>query len=152
MESTSIIALTKRIEHLEHQNYLWKWGAMFLLTVVVVFSIGMAGAKRSVDVAKVLEVEKLLIRDQNGNERVKLGVGSNGVAYLSLQADGGIGGIDLVASAKEQSHLDIWNKTMGHLMLMTAPDRKAADFLDANRVGQIALKIEKDDTQYLSFL
>ncbi len=42
---------------------------------------------------------------------------------------------------------------MGHLMLVAAPDRMAVDFLDAKRVGQIALKIEKPvGNQYLSFL
>jgi hypothetical protein len=145
-----IDALAERVERMERENRCWRWGAG--LTVMASLIVTTAGAQRANE-PKVVEAESIIVRDKDGNERARLGVGSNGVAYLSLKDRGGDGGIDLVASSEGHPHVDVWNKTQGHLMLVVAPNRMAVDFLDKNRVGQIALKIEKGDwTQYLSFL
>ena len=150
MARPKIDALTERVERMERENRRWRQGAG--LTLIAVLEVMISGSQRANE-AKVVEAESIIVRDKQGNERARLGVGSNGVAYLSLKDKGGDGGIDLVASPEGHPHLDVWNKTQGHLMLVAAPNRMAVDFLDKNRVGQIALKIEKGDgTQYLSFL
>ena len=113
----------------------------------------MIGGAQQPKEAKVVEAERIIVRDKDGNERVRLGVGSNGAAYLVLQDKDHKGGIDLVSSSDGSPYIDVRNKAMGHLMLVAAPDRMAVDFLDAKRVGQIALKIEKPvGNLYLSFL
>jgi hypothetical protein len=150
MASPKIDALTERVERMERENRRWRQGAG--LTLIAVLVVMISGSQRANE-TKVVEAESIIVRDKEGNERARLGVGSNGVAYLSLKDKGGNGGIDLVAAPEGHPHLDVWNKTLGHLMLVAAQNRMAVDFLDKNRVGQIALKIEKGDgTQYLSFL
>jgi hypothetical protein len=150
MDRPKIDALAERIERLERENRRWRWGSGLAMIAGLVVMFG--GAQRAND-AKVVEAEQFIVRDKDGNERVRVGVGSNGAAHLVLQNKDRKGGIDLVSSSEGDSYFDVWNKTMGHLMLVAAPDRTAVDFLDTKRVGQIALKIEKGDgTQYLSFL
>jgi hypothetical protein len=150
MDKPKIDELVERIERLERENRRWRWGSGLAMTAGLVVMIG--GAQRAND-AKVVEAEQFIVRDKDGNERVRLGVGSNGAAGLVLQDKDRKGGIDLVSSSEGRPYLDVWNKTMGHLMLVATPDRMAVDFLDAKRVGQIALRIEKPSgNQYLSFL
>ncbi len=149
MDKPQIDELANRIERLERENRRWRWVAGLALVAGLVVTIG--GAQPAHE-AKVVQAERIIIRDKDGNERVRVGVGSNGAAYLSLKDMGSNGGIDLVASSEGQPYLDVWNKAQGHLMLVAHADRMAVDFRDKNRVGQIALKIEKGDgTQYLSF-
>ena len=52
------------------------------------------GAQRAND-ATVVEAEQFIVRDKDGNERVRVGVGSNGAAHLVLQNKDRKGGIDL---------------------------------------------------------
>jgi hypothetical protein len=146
MNTPKIDALAERIERMERQNRLWKWGAGFTVIGGLVAMIG--GAQRANE-AQLIDAETINVCENDSHERAQLGVGLSGVAYWSLKDKSGDGGIDLVASLEGHSHVDVWSKTQGHLMLVAAPDRMAVDFLDKNRVGQIALKIEKGDgTQY----
>jgi hypothetical protein len=150
MDTPIIDALAKRIDRLERANRRWRWLTGLVLSAGLVVMI--CGAQRANE-GKVIDAERIIVRDNDGNERVRLGVGSNGGAYLVLQAKDGNGGIELVSPSQGSPHLDVWDKAHGHIMLVATPDRMALDFLNENRVGQIALKIEKGDgTQYLSFL
>ena len=83
MDKSSIDALAERVETLERENRLWRWGGGFFLIAVLVVMVG--GAQRAAD-PKVVEAEQFIVRDKDGKERVRLGLTSDGRRPSSSEA------------------------------------------------------------------
>ena len=87
-----------RLETLERENRLWRWGGGLSLIAGLVAVIG--GAQRANDL-KVVEAERLIIRDQDGKERIRLGLAPNGDPAIFLQGKDGKSRVILQASDED---------------------------------------------------
>src|SRR4051812_41506608 len=84
MDMPSIDALADRLETLEREARLWRWGGGLALLAVVVVVVG--GAQKAND-PKVIEADGFIVRDKDGKERIRLGFASDGkTPVLSLRA------------------------------------------------------------------
>src|SRR4051794_38290845 len=86
MGEPTIDVLAERVGHLERENRLWRWGGGACLIAGLVVVIG--GAQRANE-PRVIEAERLVVRDQHGKERIRLGLSSDGVPALFLWAKDG---------------------------------------------------------------
>lgn len=90
MDKPMIDALAERVARLERENRRLRWGGLVAfgcLTLVVIF----AGA----DAGKVIEAEKVILRDGKGQMRALFEVKPSGEPGLSLFDDKGKTGIDM---------------------------------------------------------
>jgi hypothetical protein len=95
MDKSSIDALAGRVETLERENRLWRWGGGFFLIAVLVVMV--SGAQRAAD-PKVIEAEQFIVRDKDGKVRVRLGLASDGAPALFLRGKEGNNRVILQAS------------------------------------------------------
>jgi hypothetical protein len=79
MTEPTLDTLTRRLDRLERENRLWKLAGMLALTVAL---MGQTSP------ARVVEVEKLILRDASGRERGLLHVGTSGPALQLLDEKG----------------------------------------------------------------
>jgi hypothetical protein len=87
MDKSSIGALADRLEILEREARLWRWGGGLALLAGLVVVVG--GAQKAND-PKVIEADGFIVRDKDGKERIRLGFASDGkTPVLSLRARDG---------------------------------------------------------------
>lgn len=99
MDKPTIDALAERVNTLERENRLWRWGGGFALIVGLVVTIG--GAQRANP--RAVEAEQFIVRDKDGKERARLGLASDGAPALFLRATDGSTRAILQASDRDDS-------------------------------------------------
>jgi hypothetical protein len=100
VEKLPMDALAERVDGLERENRLWRWGGGFALTSGLMLIFG--GAQRADD-PKSVEAEQFIVRDKDGKERARLGLASNGGPALFLHSTDGHNRVVLQASDRDDS-------------------------------------------------
>lgn len=84
-QAPELVAVMSRLDRLERENRWWKRSAALLAIVAGTGLLMAADDKKS----KTSEMEKFLVRDANGRERARLGMGKDGPSLSFLDEQGG---------------------------------------------------------------
>lgn len=134
MGKSPMDVLTERLERLEiecgrlrRDNRRWKQGGVAAVLVVAAVALLGAGA------AKIVETEKLVIRDKGGQVRASLQVDADGQVKLSLLDEKGNSGVELGAD-EEASGITVGN-SRGRTEIQLAATRHEAGTLTMTTGG-----------------
>lgn len=142
MSDEVVIALTRRLECLEHRNrLLMRAGAVLLVLVAGGALLGQAAPRRA---PRVVEAERYVLRDANGAPRAWLGVGPDGTAGLELLDAARVIRVALHLRADGAVALRLNDKD-GHtrsLLSVGSDETHGLEFMDKERRvrGQIGLQ------------
>ncbi len=148
MNEQTIGKLVQRLDRLEREGRrLKRIGA---LVVVAIAAVVLMGQAKSSKVAKVIEAEKFVLREKNGNERGSLEV-VGGVAALILLDQNEIPKAMLMAD-KGIASLGLTHNNKVRLLLTSEDGEPALHFYDSDKKKRLALGVRKKGSAGLQFI
>ncbi len=141
--------VVQRMDRLERENHRMKLaGVLVLLSMTAVTVMGQAKATK---VAKVIEAERFVLRDENGKARGSLQVVA-GVAGLILRDEKGTVSSTLVA-AKDYAGLDIHLQNRSRLLLSSDLANTGLYIFDRHNKRRVSIGIhDKEGTPSIGIL
>ena len=141
MNQPTMDNVVQRMDRLERENRRMKLaGILVLVGITAVIVMGQAKATK---VAKVIEAERFVLRDENGRERATLEVVAN-LAYFTLRDKDATANITLVAG-KDILAVGLNHNNGSSLSLSVWPEVAGLEIYDRHNKKRVSVRTKRKD-------
>jgi hypothetical protein len=145
MNQSTMEALVERLNHMERENHRWKWFVTVTLAVTAVgLVLGHTTPVRS-EVGKVVEAQRFILRDADGNSRAELAL-VDGISFLLLNDADGKPGVALSVHPDGPRRVSLLDKNGQARSVLTAQvdGDSGLRLFDKNRMHRASLNVMAD--------
>ncbi|MFQ5684928.1 MAG: hypothetical protein ACE5HC_16870 [Candidatus Binatia bacterium] len=142
MNEAALEGLTQRLDRMERENRRWK--LLGVSAIAAFATVVLMGQSPTAMVAKVLEAEKFVVRDTNGNNVAELG-SIHGSSFLHLTDKDKSGSVSLSALPDGPRRLQLWDKSGPRVQLIATQDGEARlRLFDMKGIPRASLDVQAD--------